>query len=78
MLSKRGLYPTMGGQLKQKAINEDHRHDWEKTLPAINWLMYLCNGKNSILDIVEKTNLNFDLLSDTAFLLEQHKLLERT
>lgn len=78
MLSKRGLYPTMGGQLKQKAINEDHRHDWEKTLAAINWLMYLCNGKNSILDIVEKTNLNFDLLSDTAFLLEQHKLLERT
>jgi len=78
MLGKRGLYPSIGGQLKQNS-NKDNNDDdnSEITLSAINWLMYLCDGKNDILDIAERTNLNFDLVSDVAQLLEKNKLLKR-
>ena len=53
MLGKRGLYPSIGGQLKQNS-NKDNNDDdnSEITLSAINWLMYLCDGKNDILDIL--------------------------
>jgi len=78
MLGKRGLYPSIGGQLKQNS-NKDNNDDdnSERTLSAINWLMYLCDGKNDILDIAERTDLNFDLVSDVAQLLEKNKLLKR-
>lgn len=77
MLGKRGLYPSVGGQIKQQANKEKNNHEWDRVLPAINWLMYLSNGENSLLDIAEITSLEFDLISDTADLLKDNKLLER-
>ena len=62
---------------KQQVQGSNDLYDWDKTLPAINWLMYLCDGQKTLLDIVEHTKLNFDLLSDTAILLEKNELLER-
>ena len=64
---------------KIKERNKDNNDDdnSERTLSAINWLMYLCDGKNDILDIAERTDLNFDLVSDVAQLLEKNKLLKR-
>ena len=77
MLGKRGLYPSIGGQLKQNSNKDNDDDNSERTLSAINWLMYLCDGKNDILDIAERTDLNFDLVSDVAQLLEKNKLLKR-
>jgi aminopeptidase-like protein len=78
MLGKRDLYPKTGGQLKQSVGKLDNDYlSWDDKLKAINWLMYLCDGNNSILDIAKKTKISFSLLIKTAGLLEEHHLLQK-
>ena len=55
--------------------------DYRQSFPDLHdWIIladYNCDGKNDILDIAERTNLNFDLVSDVAQLLEKNELLKR-
>lgn len=87
MLSKRGLYPTMGGQVKQSdgsanpaegrvygGSNNQVIHAEE--LDATLWMMFYADGLHDVLDIAEKTGLPVRLLHIAAEHLCAHKLLE--
>ena len=65
-LSKRGLYPTLGGQ----KINDT-------TKQAIQWVLNLSDGNNSLLDISNKSNMDFNLIKDAADILTENNLLKK-
>ena len=89
MLSKRGIYPTIGGRIKQSAedFNKEHKkRDYNiskkrkirgEMLDAILWVMFYSDGKMSLSQIAEKTGFSTELLEETVQELNRHKLLER-
>ncbi len=88
MLGKRGLYPKVGGSIKQKAADSSTSHlersytvDPENILygnelDAIRWILFYADGKTPLLDIAEKTGLPMRQLFEVAEKLLAHKLLE--
>ncbi len=64
-LSKRGLYSDLGG-IKKHAINKQ----------AIQWVLNLSDGKNSLLDIAERSNLKFMDVKMAADVLLSHGILK--
>jgi len=70
MLSKRGLYPSIGGQINQKASNFNSQHNNRQyqiskdeffsgnELDVIRWLMFYCDGTLSLFDIAENINIS--------------------
>ena len=89
MLGKRGLYPTTGGHVKQKAFDAGRRHAkkqyniapgapiYGSDLDALRWLIFLCDGSKTILDIAESTGIPARSLYNAAEKLLSSKLLER-
>lgn len=90
MLSKRGLHPTVGGKIKQKAFNFKTNHEQRNynisdelndhsgsEIDAIGWLMFLGDGMTSLQEISEKSRLDLNLLEKTAEKLVKNQLLER-
>ena len=65
-LGKRGLYRAMGGGSAGAKSQE----------MAMLWILNFSDGGYSLLDIAEKSGLNFELLRSTAKTLEQHNLLK--
>ena len=63
-LGKRGLYRSTGGEAIAEEVN------------ARLWVMNLCDGQHSLLDIAERSKLGFPLISDAAELLCRAGLLE--
>jgi aminopeptidase-like protein len=63
-LGKRGLYREMGGY-----PNSETRE------LAMLWVLNLSDGENSLLDIAERSGLQFPAISQAASVLLQHKLL---
>ena len=88
MLGKRGLYPQVGGHIKQGAMDPNMDHGdrgysvsgeqviYGNELDSILSLMFECDGNASLLDISEKTGFPLKLLHDTAQKLNHHGLLE--
>lgn len=78
MLGKRGLYPEVGGSIKQPAMDFEKNHlereyrispediIYGNELDTIRWLMFYSDGSNSLLDIAEKTSLPMRQLSEVA------------
>jgi aminopeptidase-like protein len=66
-LGKRGLYQAIGGDSEAAS----------KQL-AMLWVLNLCDGGRSLLDVAEQAKMPFRLVRSTARLLEQHGLLQRT
>jgi aminopeptidase-like protein len=64
-LGKRGIYSQIGGQIDAKAQEL-----------ALLWVLNLSDGKNSLLDIAEKSNLNFSRVSNAAQTLLKTGLLQ--
>lgn len=64
-LGKRGLYRSTGGQ----KVTKD-------TESAIFWILNLSDGKNTLLDIAERSDIDFTILLDTALNLESKGLLK--
>jgi aminopeptidase-like protein len=64
-LGKRGLYRPIGGQTHE-AINE----------LAMLWVLNLSDGHHSLLDIAERSDLEFDLVKRAADTLLEHVLLK--
>ena len=74
MLSKRNLYPTNGGTIKQKKFDVKMIHSDRtyqkikekqitgKYLDAIRWILFYSDGKFSLKDIAKKTNISYDEL----------------
>jgi aminopeptidase-like protein len=64
-LGKRGLYEAIGGQANRKASQL-----------AMLWVLNLSDGKHTLLDIAERTGLQFSLIRHAADLLLDHGLLQ--
>jgi|TARA_B110000495_G_scaffold203808_1_gene229671 aminopeptidase-like protein len=89
MLSKRGLYPTLGGKIKQKAADSSKDHFEQKyntsngesisgtELDAIIWMMFYSDGQMSLLEISKKIGFPLNILRDTAEKLCKNNLLEK-
>ena len=65
-LGKRGLYSLIGGQKNQK-LNET----------ALLWVLNFSDGKNSLLDIAIRSNLDFKLIKIASESLLQKQLLKK-
>ncbi len=65
-LGKRGLYTALAGQQRRQ------QHEM-----AMFWVLNLCDGSHSLLDIAERADMPFELIRETAELLAEHALLER-
>jgi len=65
-LGRRGLYRMVGGTA-DAGISE----------MAMLWVLNLSDGKNSLLDIAERSGLRFEAIRQAAEALEEHKLLRR-
>ena len=63
-LGRRGLYGALGGLPDPGARQL-----------AMLWVLNLSDGRHSLLDIAERAELPFDLVRETAALLEAHQLL---
>lgn len=66
LLSKRGLYKTLGGQKVD-----------DLTKNAIQWVLNLSDGENSLLDISNKSGINFNIIINAVNLLTQNNLLKK-
>nr|WP_255458382.1 DUF4910 domain-containing protein [Nitrosarchaeum sp. AC2] len=88
MLSKRNLYPTSGGTIKQKVHDIKKKHQDRtyqnikekqitgKHLDAIRWIMFYSDGVFNLEDIIEKANIPYDELLSVANELCTHNLLK--
>jgi len=87
MLGKRGLYPKVGGAIKQQAASATAHGErgyavdagnimYGNELDAIRWLMFYADGKTPLLDIAEKTGLPMQQLHEVAQKLVAGGLLE--
>ncbi|MCL4553177.1 MAG: DUF4910 domain-containing protein [Candidatus Marsarchaeota archaeon] len=63
-LGKRGLYRAFGG------VRDTSEYEL-----AMLWVLNMSDGEHSLLDISERANLSFELISDTARVLLEHDLL---
>jgi aminopeptidase-like protein len=64
-LGKRGLYRTVGGQADAGALEM-----------AMLWVLNLSDGGHSLLDIAERSKLDFDAIEFAARTLREHALLK--
>jgi aminopeptidase-like protein len=65
-LGKRGLYRMVGGT-PDAGVSE----------MAMLWVLNQSDGKNSLLDIAERSGLHFEAIRKAAEVLEEHKLLRK-
>ncbi len=66
-LGKRGLYGLVGGQ-NEKVINQ----------MALLWVLNLADGQHSLLDIAERSDMEFSLILDAADALIKKGLLKES
>ncbi len=88
MLSKRNLYPTNGGTIKQKQFDSKKEHKiktYQKIneknitgeyLDIIKWIMFYSDGKFSLTEIAQKINIPLEKLLLVANDLCEKKLLK--
>ena len=88
MLGKRGLYPQMGGSIRQTAAEQaaspaereyvvsEGRIARGSELDAIRWLMFWGDGRTTIFEIAERTGLPVGQLVEVAARLVEHGLLK--
>ena len=69
-LSRRGLYPVIGGAVNQSGISDNDRQT-HRALDAISWLLFLADGEHDLLTTVERSGLSFvDFLQPVEQLIE--------
>ena len=64
-LGRRGLYRMMGGQQGDAALDE----------MALLWVLNLSDGSHTLLDIAERSGINFEIIHKAAQALLEHHLL---
>lgn len=72
MLSKRDLYPKTGGMLFQSVSAQPDEFNEVK---AIQWLLFYCDGKQTLLDIAIKINMDIEYLYVVAEKIKEKGLL---
>lgn len=88
MLSKRGLYPSIGGQVKQTPFKNNDGHNntnysldgktenFGVEIDAIGWLMFYADEKTSLEFISKKSKLPITILKKTLEKLKKVNLIE--
>jgi aminopeptidase-like protein len=64
-LGRRGLYGVIGGQ-----------SDTELDQMTVLWVLNLCDGRHTLLDIAERSEIAYPIISRTADILLEHGLLD--
>ena len=77
-LGKRGLYPNIGGanEPKTNGSKKTSTSKLNDQILASGWIMHLLDGKNSVLEISEKSGLDFDLIFDILLKFKREGLVE--
>ena len=88
-LGKRGLCTKIGGTYNQKAFSQNSKV-LEKTffdinkkidfnsdhIQAFNWLMHLCDGKHSNVEISKKSRISLAIINQSIAIFYQNKLIK--
>ncbi len=74
-LSAHGLYPTIGGLQNQSTIDEESDQKRQRQIDIIIWILFLADGTNDLLDMVERTGFKFNEIKEVALLLESKGLV---
>ena len=67
-LGKRGIYDQIGGVKEQDSLKEKQ---------AVQWILNLSDGTNSLKDIEKRSGLEFKILEKISNLLIEKKLLSK-
>ena len=70
-LGKRGIYRNVGIVRSDKNTDETEQKEL-----AIFWILNLSDGKNSLLDISEKSGISFEIISEASLKLYENNLLK--
>ena len=74
-LSRRKLYPPIGGGLNQKD-NTENSPNLENEIDVITWLLFTADGKQDLLSVAKRSNIEFSKLQIVAEKLTKDGLLE--
>ena len=74
-LSRRKLYPTIGGGLNQKD-NTENTPNLENEIDVITWLLFTADGEQDLLSVANRSSIEFSKLQIVAEKLTQDGLLE--
>jgi aminopeptidase-like protein len=77
-LGKRGLYPNIGGanEPKTDGSKKTSTSKLNDQILASGWIMHLLDGKNSVLEISEKSGFDFDLIFEILLKFKREGLVE--
>ena len=77
-LGKYDLYPKLGGGIYQPLANKNKKViSSDKKINCLEWLSFLCDGKNSLMDISITAKIDIELLHEVAKEMESFNLLKR-
>ena len=77
-LGKYNLYPKTGGSLFQPSGKIDKKTiESENKIKCLEWLSFLCDGENSLMEISNKSKLDFNQIYSVALEMEKKKLLKK-
>ena len=88
MLSKRKLYPTVGGQISQKAINFTKIHRSRnytnnnnqkysgRFIDAISWIMFYGDNLTTVEEIAKKSKLSIEIINEATDILVEQGLIK--
>ena len=79
MLSKRGLFPTIGGQNHKRSNNstEDSGENLRIEIDSIMWLMFYADGNTNLEFISDRSNIPIPVLEQAITKLEGCNLLKK-
>ena len=85
-LSGRGLYPSVGGTINQPSHYTDAALDTnsgqtgikitQQHLDAFGWVMHMSNGKNSNIDIAERSGLSLTIINQVLTIFSESGLVD--
>jgi aminopeptidase-like protein len=75
-LGKRGLFPNIGGGIYQKVANSKDIEITTEHIDSYGWLMHLIDGKTSVLEISDKSGLEFNLIYESLQIFQSRGLVE--
>jgi aminopeptidase-like protein len=75
-LGRRGLYPQIGGALHQGTDGDTSQHQTFKEITAINWIMFMADGRHDLVAIAERSGVPFYDLALVAAKLEANGLID--
>ena len=64
-----------GGSQNQSNIDKESDLKRQRQIDIIIWILFLADGTNGLLDIVEQTGFNFNEIKEVALLLESKGLV---